>query len=109
MKTYKVTINNYGTICWYKEGTEEFHREDGPAVEYGSGGKSWYLNGKLHREDGPAVEYSDGNKFWYLNGKCLSKKEWKQQIAKLSNPTTCEDKIVVVEGVEYKLVPISGE
>jgi hypothetical protein len=34
-----------------------------------SGGKSWYLNGKLHREDGPAEEDTHGNKFWWLNGK----------------------------------------
>jgi len=46
----------------------EFHREDGPAIEYTNGSKYWYLNGKLHRVDGPAVEYADGDKFWYLYG-----------------------------------------
>jgi len=35
--------------------------------EYGS--KRWYLNGLKHREDGPAVEYLTGTKVWYLNGK----------------------------------------
>ena len=30
--------------------------------------KYWYLNGKLHRVDGPAVEWSSGSKMWYLNG-----------------------------------------
>ena len=33
------------------------------------GDKYWSLNGKWHREDGPAVEWSDGSKSWYLHGK----------------------------------------
>jgi hypothetical protein len=178
MKTYTVTVKNNGTIRWYKEGTEELHREDGPAVEYtngskywylndechredgpaieySNGSKFWYLNGELHREDGPAIEYSNGSKFWYLNGEChredgpackynngdkfwylngerhredgpaiewnngnkawylngkyLPEKEWRDETTKRNNSTTCKDKMVVVDGVEYKLVPISGE
>lgn len=45
------------------------HREDGPAIEWPDGSKSWYRNGKRHREDGPAIEYADGSKEWWLNGK----------------------------------------
>jgi antitoxin component YwqK of YwqJK toxin-antitoxin module len=56
-----------GTKEWLLDG--EFHREDGPAIEYSSGTKEWYLNGELHREDGPAVEEPDGTKYWFLNGK----------------------------------------
>ena len=33
------------------------------------GTKRWYVNGEYHREDGPAVEWSDGDKEWFLNGK----------------------------------------
>jgi len=44
----------------------EFHREDGPAVEYANGAKMWYLYGIPHREDGPAKEYFNGDKEWYL-------------------------------------------
>ena len=33
----------------------------------GNGDKRWYLNGNFHRTDGPAVEYSDGTKYWFLN------------------------------------------
>ena len=47
----------------------EFHRTDGPAIEYEDGSKDWYLNGKLHRTDGPAIEYSNGSTYWYLNGR----------------------------------------
>jgi hypothetical protein len=62
------------------------HREDGPAIEWGSGYKAWYINGK--RQDfksgmfknnmkritklpngGELLELPDGAKCWYLNGK----------------------------------------
>ena len=57
-----------------KDGTRYYlngklHREDGPAVEYPDGTKSWYLNGKLHRTDGPAIEYANGTKCWWVDGK----------------------------------------
>ena len=48
----------------------QYHRVDGPAIEYTNGTKLWYLNGKLHRPDGPAIEHANGDKEWYLNGKC---------------------------------------
>ena len=36
------------------------------------GDKYWYQHGKLQRTDGPAIEYASGTKTWYLNGKELS-------------------------------------
>ena len=60
--------DNCGNKYWYNE-EREYHREDGPAIEYVNGNKYWYINGKRHREDGPAVKYEDGSKAWYLNGK----------------------------------------
>jgi hypothetical protein len=54
-----------GSKMWYLNG--QFHRTDGPAVEYADGTKVWYLNGQYHREDGPAIEFADGTKQWYLN------------------------------------------
>ena len=56
-----------GTKSWYQY--EKRHREDGPAVEYANGDKCWYKNGLQHREDGPAVEWASGDKYWYQNGK----------------------------------------
>ena len=119
MTTYKVEVINEGTF-WYKEGTDELHkkdgpaiecldgskywylngkchRKDGPAIEWANGTKYWCLNGKFHREDGPAVESSDGDESWFLNGKSLSEKKWKQQVE------NCEGEVVVVKGVEYFL------
>ena len=65
-------------------------REDGPAVEFDSGTKEWYINGNLHREDGPAIEGNgfvgdgfedndDTYAFYYLNGEQLTKKQYKKR------------------------------
>jgi hypothetical protein len=68
MKTYTIKgTEDY--VTWYKEGTNQLHRTDGPAVEYSNGTREWWVDGKLHRTDGPAIERSDGYKAWYLNGK----------------------------------------
>ena len=41
-----------------------------PECRAGLGGnKYWWLNNTLHREDGPAVEYADGGKSWFLHNK----------------------------------------
>ncbi len=43
-----IKIKNFsdGSKVWLKD--EIYHREDGPAVEYTSGRKSWYLEGKYY-------------------------------------------------------------
>jgi hypothetical protein len=66
MKSHLVTYPD-GHTEWLTD-TGIFHREDGPAIEYATGTKYWYLNGRLHRENGPAVEWFDGEKKWCLNG-----------------------------------------
>lgn len=68
-------IDDYGNIRYYNE-QGQFHREDGPAVEYAYGTKAWYLNGKRHREDGPAIEWASGDKSYYLNGQQISEQEF---------------------------------
>lgn len=37
--------------------------------------KEWWLNGKRHREDGPAIEWVKGQKSWYLNGTLVTEEE----------------------------------
>ena len=77
MKEQFIHINEYGTKRHYSDREMKIrHREDGPAVEYTNGHKSWYIDGKLHREDGPAVECVDGSKVWYINGKRLTEEEF---------------------------------
>ena len=71
MKEQFIHIDEYGAKSHYSDRKMKIlHREDGPAIVYANGSKSWYINGKCHREDGPAIVYASGSKTWYLNGKC---------------------------------------
>jgi hypothetical protein len=122
MQEYKVTVDDDGTIRFFKPNTDEYHRldgpacewangdkhwflngkthrVDGPAIEYANGSKRWFLNGKLHREDGPAIEWANGAKFWYLDGEELSEEEWRKRV----NPGSCAGKVVEIEGRKYRL------
>jgi hypothetical protein len=54
----------------HRDGKGKLHHIDGPAIEWASGRREWWLNGNRHRDDGPAVEWSDGSREWWLNGKC---------------------------------------
>ena len=40
---------------------------------------SW-VNGKRHREDGPAVEWNNGDKSWFLNGVEYTEQEYNLKI-----------------------------
>jgi len=53
-------INLLETKRWISN--NQYHREDGPAVEYSNEDKWWYLHGQLHRLDGPAIEYAGDKK-----------------------------------------------
>jgi hypothetical protein len=61
-------IDLEGNKRW-RDSKGQFHRLDGPAIEYISGSKAWYVEGKPHRLDGPAIEWVDGHKAWFKNGK----------------------------------------
>ena len=71
---------NSGTKQWWINGL--LHRQDGPAIEIndGTGTKVWLINGLYHREDGPACEWCNGDKEWWLKGKRYSEQEWQQEI-----------------------------
>jgi len=56
-------------VLYFIKGTDTLHREDGPAIEWKSGMKEWYINGKRHRDDGPAIESKRGFREWYKHGK----------------------------------------
>ena len=63
---YDVILYPYGTTVYYKNG--EVHREDGPAIIDGDGGRTWKQKGLRHRLDGPAVTEQDGTKEWWIEG-----------------------------------------
>ena len=67
-------IDTYGNFTYWKDG--EVHREDGPAVEFKSGGKQWWINGLLHNENGPAIIHQNGYKRWYINDIQLTEQEF---------------------------------
>ena len=74
-------IDNH-RILYFKKGTNILHREDGPAIEYGTGLKEWFFNGERHRDDGPAIIYTDGSLGWWLYGIYFNKKEdWFETLA----------------------------
>jgi hypothetical protein len=75
----KLSIDTRGSKRW-KLPNGNLHREDGPAIEYSNGDKSWYINGLRHREDGPAIEYSDGDKDWFINDTYYTEKGYKIEI-----------------------------
>jgi hypothetical protein len=56
-----------GDKYWYKNG--KVHRDEFPAIELKNGTRKWYQYDKLHRDgDLPAVEKIDGTKIWYRYG-----------------------------------------
>jgi len=72
--------------------------------------ESYWLNGECHNPNGPAYRcWHDNGKLhfesYWLNGEYLAKKQFE---AKMNKPS-CADRIVVIDGVEYKLVPTQKE
>ena len=68
MNPVYIKIDEYGSRYYYSDvSMKTLHRTDGPAIEYWSGTKTWYVNDQIHRTDGPAVEHPHGSKEWWLN------------------------------------------
>jgi len=67
MENYlKKTVSKSGNI-FHHNSKGQFHRLDGPAVEYGTN-KCWYVNGRYHRLDGPAIIWTIGLREWFIDG-----------------------------------------
>jgi hypothetical protein len=45
-------------------------------ASYSHGHKFWCVDAILHRTDGPAIEWTSGYKDWYLCGSCYTFDEW---------------------------------
>ena len=76
---YQVKVSKNGTRRYYNN-VGILHRDDGPAVEWSDGTKSWYQNGQCHRTDGPAIEYPTGHKRWFINGRMMTEDEFNQEV-----------------------------
>jgi len=67
MKPKLRCINCKGNKIWVNH-KDQYHRKDGPAIEYITGGVEYWREDLLHREDGPAVIYANGNKEYWIDG-----------------------------------------
>lgn len=82
MVEYKVQVFEDRTAWYNLDG--QFHREDGPALEYKDGYKAWFKNGNRHRLDGPAVEHPDGTNYWCIEDQKYTKQQFNAYIQKLN-------------------------
>ena len=106
MKPQYIKIDENGNKRYYSDRDMTiYHREDGPAIEWADGSKSWYLNGKRHREDGPAIEWVDGSKWWYLNGQYFTEVEYARRTEK--NIVLTMDEIAAKFGISVKQLKIT--
>ena len=65
---YRTEVDEHGNR-FYCNNAGEWHRENGPAIEWSNGTKIWYQNGQLHRIGGPAIVCTNGHKEWWQNGR----------------------------------------
>ena len=82
------------------------HREDGPAVEWDSGSKQWWVDGKLHRTDGPAVEHASGDRAWWVNYKHLTEEQFN---ARFTTVELTMDQIAAKFGIEVSKLKITKQ
>jgi hypothetical protein len=71
---FLIIIITVPLICYRLTGARsyhDFHRDDGKPSVVDDHIKMWFYKGEPHREDGPAFEYTSGTKEWYLNGKLV--------------------------------------
>lgn len=75
----------------------EYHREDGPAVEYDDGRKQWWVHDMLHRLDGPAVIDNAGYGYWYVNNYHISNQisAWAEELGINLKNLTDDDKTII--------------
>lgn len=68
-------IDSDGSQKWLKN--NKLHHEDGPAIIHVNGTrKCWYYMGQYHRLDGPAIEWFDNDKWYYLMNEKLTYEDW---------------------------------
>jgi hypothetical protein len=79
-----------GVAIYYTNDNNQWHREDGPAINFPDGSEYWWLNGKRHRKDGPAINLKNGYKEYWLNGvrydnkfNITSDEEWTKIVSKI--------------------------
>ena len=98
----KCNIDINGNKIWYLNG--QYHREDGPAVEFINGDTEYWVCGKIHRFDGPAYIRHNGYTSWYINGFFVSDEitEWaKENNIDLDNLTKYDKLLIKLVWADY--------
>ena len=75
--------DEFGTRSYYNH-AGKLHREEGPAVTYTNGDKSWWLNGYRHRIGGPAVVWHSSVE-WWLYGVRYTEEAYHRQLKTLEH------------------------
>jgi hypothetical protein len=99
----KYIVEKTKNVTFWRNEKGEYHREDGPAIEWATGDKYWYLNDELHRVDGPAIERANGDKEWWLNGQRLYVNGEKMLVSKedLDHIGFFKDVVFIVEADSF--------
>jgi hypothetical protein len=93
-KWYRVLHREDGPAAEYASGTKQWwidgklHRTGGPAIEHASGTKNWYIEDKYHRVDGPAIEWANGSKWWYIGGEEYTEQDFNIIIEEVNKMST---------------------
>ncbi len=66
----------------YYNNSLKLHSLDNPSI-CNTNQKFFYKDGNFHRENGPAIDYGNGYKNYYLNGKYYEEKEYWSIIKKI--------------------------
>jgi hypothetical protein len=78
-----------------------------------AGNKYWILNRKLHRIDGPAIEFISGTKRWYLQDISYTEAEWKKKVAamkkKAASTSASTPKVDATQPVMYDPKFLNGK
>lgn len=94
-----------GGEFWYAD--HQLHREDGPAVVRPDGSTEWWFRGRPHRADGPAVELTDGRKEWWLHGRQTDAEEIDRNLRRIRDEQREQDMTLHREKIE-RLDKIAG-
>ena len=70
---YRTEVDEYGIRSYY-DNSGQLRRLDGALHS------AWYHNNQRHRTDGPAIEWASGRKDWFINGKILTEAEFKEAV-----------------------------